>query len=253
MQELSKDVVALLQYLAPGFIVAWVYFGFAPHVKPSHFERVVQALVFTVVVQVLVSVEKAVLQIVGRSFSLGAWNAESPVMASLLTALLLGVVIAALTRQDLMHKMARRLGLTTRSGYPNEHYAVFAEHQNWIALHMKDGTRLFGWPRRWPTEGDKGHYFLTDVERSYLDRPDEPAEDLAMLEGILVPGRRSQERRIREVGESHVRAWNTGASPVAAALSPSRKARAGEREPAGLRSAPAGAADAQAIGARPCS
>ena len=187
MQELSKDVVALLQYLAPGFIVAWVYFGFAPHVKPSQFERVVQALVFTVVVQVLVRAERALFEALGRLLNLGRWSEESTVLASLLTALFVGLAIAAITRQDLMHRIARQLRLTTRSGYPNEHYAAFTEHATWIALHMKDGTRLFGWPRRWPTEGDRGHYFLTHVERSYWDKPGEPAEDLSMLEGILVP------------------------------------------------------------------
>ena len=54
MPELSKDVVALLQYLAPGFIMAWVYYGLTSHAKPSQFERVVQALIFTVVLVVIV-------------------------------------------------------------------------------------------------------------------------------------------------------------------------------------------------------
>ena len=103
MQELSKDVVALLQYLAPGFIVAWVYCGFAPHVKPSQFERVVQALVFTVVVQVLVRMERLALEYGGRALRVGAWTTESTVLASLLTALLLGLAIAGITRQDLMN------------------------------------------------------------------------------------------------------------------------------------------------------
>lgn len=71
MQELSKDVVALLQYLAPGFIVASVYYGFSPEAKPSQFERVVQALVFTVVVQSLVQLEEVALVFAGRLVILG--------------------------------------------------------------------------------------------------------------------------------------------------------------------------------------
>lgn len=108
-------------------------------------------------------------------------------VASLLTAAAFGVCIAALTTRGWIHSMGRRLGLTTKSGFPTEHYAAFAEHPTWVVLQMKDGTRLFGWPRRWPTEGDKGHFFLTDVERSYVDKPEESPEDLTMLEGILVP------------------------------------------------------------------
>jgi hypothetical protein len=186
LQELSKELVALLQYLAPGFLVAWVYYGFCPQVKPSQFERVVQALVFTVIVQVAVKIERVLLEGVGSVISFGTWSPDSTVFASLITALAVGIGIAALTKQDLMHKIARRCGLTTKSGYPNEHYAAFALQQSWIILQLKDGTRLFGWPLRWPTEGDKGHYFLTHVERSYVDRSNDAAEDLTMLEGMLV-------------------------------------------------------------------
>ncbi|RYF14477.1 MAG: hypothetical protein EOO30_18075 [Comamonadaceae bacterium] len=187
MQELSKDVVALLQYLAPGFLVAWVYYGFCPHVKPSQFERVVQALVFTVIVQVTVWAERFLLESLGSVVSLGTWSSNSTTLASLLTAIVVGIGIARLTKQDLMHKVARRYGLTTKSSYPNEHYAAFAENQHWIVLQLKDGTRLFGWPLRWPSEGEKGHYFLTHVERKYVDMPSEPAQDLTMLEGMLIP------------------------------------------------------------------
>ena len=61
MSELTTDVVSLLQYLLPGFLVAWVLYGLTPHQKPSQFERVVQALIFTLAVRVLVFVERIVL------------------------------------------------------------------------------------------------------------------------------------------------------------------------------------------------
>lgn len=83
MPELSKDVVALLQYLAPGFLVAWVYFGLTSHVKPSQFERVVQALVFTVAVQALVAIEQWAAGVVGANVVvLGEWTAASSLVAS---------------------------------------------------------------------------------------------------------------------------------------------------------------------------
>jgi hypothetical protein len=40
MEEISADVVALLEYLAPGLLAASVYFGMTAHQKPSQFERV---------------------------------------------------------------------------------------------------------------------------------------------------------------------------------------------------------------------
>jgi hypothetical protein len=41
-----KDVVSLLFQLVPGFIAAWILYGFSSYPKPSQFERLVQALVF---------------------------------------------------------------------------------------------------------------------------------------------------------------------------------------------------------------
>lgn len=187
MQELSKDVVALLQYLVPGFLVAWVYYGFTSHPKPSQFERVVQALVFTAIVQVVVGLLKLVLEALSRFVNLGPWTEQTTLLFSLLIALLLGFGIAAVSRQDVMHALARRCGLSRRTGHPNEHYAAFAERACWVVLQLKDGTRLFGWPLRWPTEADKGHYLLEKVERSYIDRPDESPQDLIVLDSILVP------------------------------------------------------------------
>lgn len=61
-KNFPRTVVDLLQYLAPGFVVAWVFYGFSPHVKPPQFERVVQALVLTVVVQVLIRAERWLLE-----------------------------------------------------------------------------------------------------------------------------------------------------------------------------------------------
>lgn len=51
MPELAKDTVALFAYLLPGFVTAWVIYGLTSQTKPSQFERVVQALIFTFIIQ----------------------------------------------------------------------------------------------------------------------------------------------------------------------------------------------------------
>lgn len=181
MPELSKDVVALLQYLAPGFLVAWVYFGLTSHIKPSQFERVVQALIFTVVVQALVTCEQWLLEHMGRVVALGPWTANSALVASLITALLLGFAFATLNNADTLHTLARKFRLSTRSGYPSEWFASFYTCTTHVVLQLKDGTRIFGWPSRWPSDRS-GHFFITDAMREV----DGEQQDLAHLEGILV-------------------------------------------------------------------
>lgn len=181
MPELSKDVVALLQYLAPGFLVAWVYFGLTSHIKPSQFERVIQALIFTVVVQAIVAGEQWLLEEIGRVISFGQWSANTALGASLITALTLGFAFATLNNADTLHTLARKFRLSTRSGYPSEWFASFYTCTTHIVLQLKDGTRIFGWPSRWPSDKN-GHFFITDAMREV----DGEQQDLAHLEGILV-------------------------------------------------------------------
>lgn len=181
MPELSKDVVALLQYLAPGFLVAWVYFGLTSHTKPSQFERVVQALIFTVVVQPIVVCEQWILEQLGKVVSFGPWTANSALAASLISALTLGFVFATLNNADTLHILARKFRLSTRSGYPSEWFASFYTCTTHVVLQLKDGTRIFGWPSRWPSDKN-GHFLITDAIREIEGK----SQDLSHLEGILV-------------------------------------------------------------------
>ena len=182
MPELSKDVIALLQYLAPGFLVAWVYFGVTSHLKPSQFERVVQALIYTVVVQGLLAIERAVALGLGRIKSLGVWTPATDVVMSLLTALILGLVVATITNRDLVYRYLRKLGFTTRTGHPCEWFGIFSDFPRFVVLELKDGTRVFGWPTVWPSEPEKGHFFLTAATRRVGDEE----QDLGHLEGLLI-------------------------------------------------------------------
>jgi hypothetical protein len=178
LPEISKELVALLGFLAPGFIVAWIFYGFTPYEKPSQFERTVQALVFTVIIYALVEFEKSALEVIGTIYSVGAWSSNIKITLSILNAIAFGFIISRLVRQDQIHKIATKFGLTRKSGYPNEHYAAFADEPRWVALYLKDQTRIYGWPIRWPTEGTKGHYLLTQAQRSWIDLPDEPPQEL---------------------------------------------------------------------------
>jgi hypothetical protein len=184
-EELSKDVVALLQYLAPGFIMAWVYYGLTSHNKPSQFERLVQALIFTVVIQALVIGEQAFAEMVGKKLSFGTWSSSSQLIASLLTALVLGFLAAVVINGDAFHRTARKLGISTRSGHPCEWFGIFKEYPRYVVLQLKDGTRIYGWPTVWPSEYDKGHFFITSALRSV----GEMDQELDALEGILIDAR----------------------------------------------------------------
>jgi len=169
MPEISKDIVALLQYLAPGFVVAWVFYGLTSHTKPSQFERVVQALIFTVVVHAVVLVERGVVEAIGKRFPLGEWSANSQLIASLVTALIVGVAISACVNADAFHGWTRKMRISSRSGHTCEWFGVFSEYPRYVVLQLRDGVRIYGWPMVWPSEHDRGHFFITAAVRIVED------------------------------------------------------------------------------------
>lgn len=56
MSLASSETVSILTFLLPGFVAAAVFYSLTSHTKPSAFERIVQALIFTIFVQVIVTI-----------------------------------------------------------------------------------------------------------------------------------------------------------------------------------------------------
>lgn len=111
MESLGKDVVALLQYLLPGLITAWIFYGLTSFPKPSQFERVVQALIFTLFIQFIVGMLGRLFEWAGRYYSFGPWDDTAKLQWSIAIAVLLGVTISYLANSDRLHKWLRDLNI----------------------------------------------------------------------------------------------------------------------------------------------
>ena len=183
LSDLSTDAIKLLAYLLPGFTTAWLFYGFTSHPKPPQFERVVQALIFTFVIQALLAPIKWALLSVGRSFAVRPWDHESDLIGSLVLACILGTVLAYCTNKDSFHKWLRGRGLTSRTSHPSEWFCAFTEHVTFVILHLKDGRRLYGWPKEWPVDPSKGQFYVQLP--SWIDESGKSIE-LPQLDGILV-------------------------------------------------------------------
>lgn len=182
MPELAKDTVALLSFLLPGFLVAWVYYALTSHDRPNQFERVVQALIFSLFVRCAVSIERLLLEWTSNWIVIGAWSAEAELFASLVSALLLGFGAACLTNNDALHAYLRGKAISRRSAHPSEWCGVLAEYPRFIVLNLRDERRLYGWPEVWPSDPEKGHIFM--VLAAWLN--DSGAIELPETEGILI-------------------------------------------------------------------
>ena len=161
MDSISQNVVTILQYLLPGFLAAWVFYGFTSYPKPSQFERVIQALIFTVIIQAAVFVEKAIFLNIGNLWTVCSWNKHSEIICSTVSAILLGSLFSYYANNDKFHKYVRRVGITRQTSYPSEWFGTFSENVTYVVLHLKDGRRLYGWPIEWPSVPDRGPFRLS--------------------------------------------------------------------------------------------
>jgi hypothetical protein len=163
MGDVSKDLLGILFQLAPGFVAAWVLYGLTSYQKPSQFERVIQALIFSFLINALLPFEKSIALYVGRFISLGYWNGKSEIAALALTGVAFGIVGSYFANNDGLYGIGRRLKLTRRTTYPSEWYGAFSDQIRYVVLHLSGSRRIIGWPRQWPSESQTGHFMLMDA------------------------------------------------------------------------------------------
>ncbi len=181
MDDISKLFDLLLQ-LMPGFLAAWVLYGFTSFVKPSQFERVVQALIFSFLIMTVLPIEKFLLLKFGEVIQLGVWSTDSELFATAITAIVFGLICSFFANNDKLYKLARHLKLTRRTAYPSEWFGAFSENITFTVLHLTGSRRIYGWPIQWPSDPNEGHFVL--VSASWLD--DEEEISLNASESIMI-------------------------------------------------------------------
>jgi hypothetical protein len=174
MENLSTELIATLHFLLPGFISAWIFHALTSYPKQSQFERVIQALIFTVIIQ----------SVLFLLFYFSAINIEKfELIFSLIIAIILGLFLAYFTNNDKFHKILRKLKITKETSYASEWFSAFSERVTYIVIHLKDGRRILGWPMEWSTEPNNGHFLLSDA--SWID-DDNKEIALKNVENILI-------------------------------------------------------------------
>ena len=155
MDWASNDVIHVLRFLLPGFIAAAVFYSLTSHPKPDAFNRVILALIFTVIGQAITEILLAVCpQLMGWELAL-----------TVLAAIVLGLGAALASNSDFAHGILRRLKITKETSYPSEWYSSFSRHSNcYVVLHLKGQRRLYGWPEEWPSHPDHGHFRISEAE-----------------------------------------------------------------------------------------
>lgn len=162
MEGISNNIVTILQFLLPGFVAAWIFYNLTSYSKPSQFERVVQALIFTLFIQALVISTKHLLLQVGTYWSLGNWLEAFSLIVAIFIAIVFGLVFSYFANNDKIHKYLRDRGITRETSFPSEWFGSFLNNVTFIVIHFNDGRRLYGWPIEWPSEPTNGHFVIAD-------------------------------------------------------------------------------------------
>lgn len=176
MESLTSEFFNILKFLLPGFLTAWIFHAFTAYPKPSQFERVVQALIFTIIIQGIIFPVKIASLFLGKIHSFGHWNEASVTFTSYLFSIVLGLAFSYYANNDKFHNFLRILKITKQSSYHCEWYGAFHDREKCrVVLNLIDGRRIYGWPYEWPSDPSKGHMVLTEaawIEGSkYVDMP----------------------------------------------------------------------------------
>ena len=163
MEKLANDLFDIFRLLLPGFLAAWIFYGFSAHEKGSQFERIIQALIFTLFVQFAKSALFIIFDNAGVVFHRQSPNfREIEDVINFIFAGIVGFTFAYFANRDILHKLLRTAGLTDQTSYPSEWFGVFSTQKMYVVLHLEDERRLFGWPKEWPQSPEYGHFFIVE-------------------------------------------------------------------------------------------
>ena len=167
----SGELVGALAFLLPGFVSAAIYHALTSHPKPSAFERVIQALIFTAIVQAIVTPLPSSVRV--TEVTLGAGVMWDPLWSTGL-AVLVALVVVVAVNNDAAHAVLRRLRLTRETAYPSPWASTFYRYRGrYVVLHLVGERRLYGWPEEWPNDPATDGY-IRIIDGKWLD---DDAED----------------------------------------------------------------------------
>jgi len=165
MSWAQNEIIQILLFLTPGLVSLVIFYSLVSRPKPSEFERIIYALIFTLFAQGLVAVSQSLQNSWNIDFNvLELSENKYDLVCSLLASVLLGVFTAIITNADVIHRLFRWFGVTHESALRSVWYATFATSKCYVVLHLDGQRRLFGWPVEWPTTPQEGEFKISEPE-----------------------------------------------------------------------------------------
>lgn len=145
--------------LLPGFVAAEIIYIFTSYLKPSPFERVIQALVLTVFVRGFVFLTICLYCEENQVFS-----ENTEFIISVLYSVILGIIISICINNDFPNKLLRKIPkviITNKTLHPSEWFSFFSESASKpVTLHLEGERRIVGYVIQYPDDPNEGHFIL---------------------------------------------------------------------------------------------
>lgn len=182
MELVESEFVNGIFQLLPGFVAAWIFYSLSSYRKPETIERIIQALIFTVITKVFVSWIYWLLTVkIVNIHDFGEWDQNVELMYLVLVAVTLGIVASWCTSNDFPHSLLRKeasynlkgfwkfllgwlpgLNITNKTIHPSEWYSFFKNPDNWAVLHLEGERRLLCIIRQFPDTPHEGHFICAE-------------------------------------------------------------------------------------------
>lgn len=229
----SKTIVDVLTFLLPGFITAELLYALTPAPRRIPFERVIQALIFTLIIQVIVAATRFGFLWAGRQATpWGPWTDTVALGWSVGFAFALGLFLVWAANSDRIHRVLRELRITHQTSYSSEWYGQFCRHEGYVVLHLTGNRRLLGWPEEWPSTPDVGHFAMASAQWLEEENGENKIVDLAGVRRILIKAQDVEMVELMEaitevasLERAHGRSESTDAPAAAANAGADRQGR----------------------------
>ena len=180
-----KDLFPILLFLLPGFVSVGVLQILCVRKSKDVFERIVEALIFTMLNLASFLVIRALLELVPNTkFDHEEFLTAGNVSLMAVCALGIGVAFAAeINHEWLLGILNNRFHLTRKTAKPSTWNETWTHAQKFVVVHLDDGRRIYGWPTFYSDSPEERALFLEDA--SWLDDNNHLINDAAPISVFL--------------------------------------------------------------------
>ena len=163
--NLSIEVVNALLLLLPGFMSGQIYYSLFRVIEVSPFRRTLEAIIFSFILYLCVSPFfewEPLAQVLSNDgvvkyrFS----DSISYTVVSLVGVVLIPLIIGFCYFNDHIHRLLRKLTITTKSSRGNTWNDVLASQERYVVVILKDGRRIRGYPTMFSDDPSEGYLYL---------------------------------------------------------------------------------------------